>query len=156
MFSALDPGGVEYLLWDVVEMSECTVTAELGTLMTLTGAVAADVAVLRAQFDAVTGQSGTGFVAVDLSAAVSSGPALFVVLAENEARLRAKQSRLVIIGMHPGVLKSLDETPLSTLFTLYRAARERAATTSPDDPESRVVAAGPSSGGGAAGAVTAG
>lgn len=95
--------------------------------MTVTGTVAAAVAVLRARIDAVTDQPGTGFVAVDLSAAVNSDPALFVVLAEAEARLRARQSRLVVIGMHPGVSKSLDETPLCALFTLYLAARERAA-----------------------------
>lgn len=137
-------------------MPESTVTAERGALVTVNGPVAAAVTTLRARIDAVAGEPGTGFVAVDLSAALSSDPELFVVLAEAEARLRARQSRLVVIGMHAELWQSLEECPLWAVFPLYRAARERTGATARDDPGRHVVslvAPAPGSGGAAAAAV---
>jgi len=80
-------------------------------------------ATMCAQIVAAAGHPDTEFVVVDLRAATQGGPELFAALTETEARLRA---RLVVIGLHSGVLQALDEAHMWAAFTLFRVARERA------------------------------
>jgi hypothetical protein len=51
------------------------------------------------------------------------------VLAQAEAGLRADRRRFVIIGLHPALTAALDDAELGVLFTIYRAACDRAPMT---------------------------
>lgn len=110
----------------------CVVSATHGALVTVAGVVdTASVAELAEQLAAAADPPGTAFVAVDLSAVASGDPGLFEALARCDERLRARHGRLVVIGLHPGVLSSLAEAELWAVFPLYRATREWAGPVEP-------------------------
>lgn len=109
--------------------AERTLTAERGVWVSVTGALdSAALAALRTHLDAAAGDPDTDYVALDLSGATDTEPALFIMLADIEARLAARAARLVVIGLHHGVLASWDEATLWAVFTLYSATRTRLAS----------------------------
>lgn len=100
-------------------------TAERGALVRMSGHLdTAAVVALRTQLDAATAEFDIDYVAVDLSGATGTARALFTMLALTDGRLRARASRLVLIGLHHDVLSCLDQAPLWAVFTLYRASRQ--------------------------------